>query len=154
MEKISFKNTIKNLLAKDHNLLFLAGLIGFFAGFASTVFRWMIDFGRTIFSNAGLSFIGIPEGIHWLLIPLMPMIGGLIIGAICKRFPESVDENGVHQVMYSVALQDGKIPKRTILSCATTSAITIGSGGRNLMGFQYYKISYFFWGIFRLHTHR
>ena len=40
----------------------------------------MIDFGRTIFSNAGLSFIGIPEGIHWLLIPLMPMIGGLIIG--------------------------------------------------------------------------
>ncbi len=124
-----FKNTIKNLLAKDHNLLVLAGLIGFLAGLASTVFRWMIDFGRTFFSGNGLSFMGLPEGIHWFFIPLMPMIGGLIIGAICKRFPQAVDENGVHQVMYSVALQDGLIHKRTILSCATTSAITIGSGG-------------------------
>tara|TARA_B100000686_G_C16771720_1_gene965611 strand:- start:1139 stop:2671 length:1533 start_codon:yes stop_codon:yes gene_type:complete len=57
------------------------------------------------------------------------MVGGLIIGLICKWFPEAVDENGVHKVMHAVALQDGKIHKRTVVSCATTSAITIGSGG-------------------------
>ena len=129
MARDFIKAAFKQLLVKDHNLMFLAGLIGFLAGLASTVFRWMIDFTGNIFSGNGLSTIGLSENLHWVFLPLMPMVGGLIIGAICKQFPEAVDENGVHKVMHAVALHDGKIYKRTILSCATTSAITIGSGG-------------------------
>ena len=63
------------------------------------------------------------------LLPLMPMVGGCFIGLICKFFPNAVKENGVHKVMYAVALNDGKVRKRTITSCAVTSSITIGSGG-------------------------
>jgi CIC family chloride channel protein len=59
----------------------------------------------------------------------MPMVGGCLIGLICKYFPNAVKENGVHKVMYAVALNDGKVRKRTIASCAVTSSITIGSGG-------------------------
>jgi CIC family chloride channel protein len=114
---------------QDHNLLILAGVIGFLAGFASTIFRWMIDFVDTIFSATGLSMANIPPGLYPFLLPLMPMFGGLIIGLICKFFPNAVKENGVHRVMHAVALQGGKVRKHTLLTCSTTSALTIGSGG-------------------------
>ena len=119
----------RNLLFIDQNLMVVAALLGFLAGFASTFFRWMIEFFGTIFSADGLSAIAIPTSIHPFLLPLMPMLGGGIIGMICNFFPDAVKENGVHKVMQSVALTDGKIRKRTILSCAATSSICIGSGG-------------------------
>ena len=119
----------RNLLFIDQNLMVVAALLGFLAGFASTFFRWMIEFFGTIFSADGLSVIAIPTSIHPFLLPLMPMLGGGIIGMICNFFPEAVKENGVHKVMQSVALTDGKIRKRTILSCAATSSLCIGSGG-------------------------
>lgn len=125
----NIREWIKSLLLLDHNLLVLAALLGFFAGIASTVFRWMIEFFGTIFSTDGLAYLSIPPSMYPFLMPFMPMIGGLIIGIICKFFPDAVKENGVHRVMQSVALTDGKIRKHTILSCATTSALCIGSGG-------------------------
>ena len=55
----SIREKIKALLMQDHNMLILAALIGFFAGFASTAFRWMIDFFGIVFSTEGLSWLGI-----------------------------------------------------------------------------------------------
>ena len=120
---------IRNFLTQDHNLLILAAVIGLLAGVASTAFRWMIQSFDTIFSEQGLNMLGISGTIVPFLLPLMPMIGGILIGVICKYYPYAVKENGVHNVMHSVALKGGIIRKRTIASCATTSAITIGSGG-------------------------
>jgi chloride channel protein, CIC family len=129
LKRLLGREIAKRLLARDHDQLILAALIGLLAGCASTGFRWMIEFIEKIFSSNGLTFIGLPDNIHWMILPLLPMIGGLIIGVICKFFPNAVEENGVHRVMESVALEDGKIHPRTILSCSTTSAITIGTGG-------------------------
>jgi len=123
------RDEIKKHLGREHNLLILAALIGFLAGFASTAFRWMIGLFDAVFSEGGLAQIHIPPMLYPFLLPLMPMVGGLIIGMICKYFPDAVKENGVHKVMQSIALKDGKIRKRTILTCAATSSITIGSGG-------------------------
>ena len=114
---------------KDHNLLILAALIGFLSGVASTLFRWMIEFFEAVFSQEGLSLVGISPAFFPFLLPFMPMIGGWLIGIICHFFPTAVTENGVHKVIHAVALKGGKIRKRTMISCATTSAITIGSGG-------------------------
>ncbi len=123
------RDKFRSILLFDQNMLILAALLGFLAGFASTFFRWMIEFFESIFSVKGFSLAGIPPQIYPFLLPLMPMLGGLFIGLICKYFPNAVKENGVHQVMYAVALNDGKVRKRTIASCAVTSSITIGSGG-------------------------
>ena len=123
------RDKFRNVLMFDQNMLILAALLGFLAGFASTFFRWMIEFFESIFSVKGFSLAGIPPQTYPFLLPLMPMLGGLFIGLICKYFPNAVKENGVHQVMYAVALNDGKVRKRTIASCAVTSSITIGSGG-------------------------
>jgi CIC family chloride channel protein len=57
------------------------------------------------------------------------MAGGIVTGIICHFFPDAVKENGVHRVIHAVALKAGKIRKRTLLTCSTTSALTIGSGG-------------------------
>ena len=123
------RDKFRRILMFDQNMLILAALLGFLAGFASTFFRWMIEFFESIFSVKGFSLAGIPPQTYPFLLPLMPMLGGLFIGLICKYFPNAVKENGVHKVMYAVALNDGKVRKRTIASCAVTSSITIGSGG-------------------------
>ena len=126
-EKI--RHEFRKYLAHDHNLLILAGVIGCLAGFASTGFRWMIGFFEAVFSAETLALIHIPEAFYPYLLPLAPMAGGLLIGLICYYYPNAVKENGVHKVMQAVALKDGKVPKRTIATCAATSSITIGSGG-------------------------
>ena len=123
------RDKFRNVLMFDQNMLILAALLGFLAGFASTFFRWMIEFFGSIFSAKGFSLTGIPPQAYPFLLPFMPMVGGCLIGLICKYFPNAVKENGVHKVMYAVALNDGKVRKRTIASCAVTSSITIGSGG-------------------------
>ena len=110
-------------------MLILAALIGFLAGFASTAFRWMIDFFGIVFSTEGLSWLGITGTALPFLLPLMPMFGGITTGIICHFFPDAVKENGVHRVMHAVALKAGKIRKRTLITCSATSALTIGSGG-------------------------
>ena len=123
------RERFKVLLMQDHNMLLLAAVIGFLAGVASTLFRRLIEFFGVIFSADSLTVIGITGSSIPFLLPLMPMIGGIITGVICHFFPDAVKENGVHRVMHAVAMKAGKIRKRTLLTCSTTSALTIGSGG-------------------------
>jgi len=125
----NLREKIKVLLMQDHNMLLLAAVIGFLAGLASTLFRRLIEFFGDVFSTDGLNAIGITGSSIPFLLPLMPMIGGIITGIICHFFPDAVKENGVHRVMHAVAMKAGKIRKRTLLTCSTTSALTIGSGG-------------------------
>ena len=119
---------IKSIFGKEYHLLIMAAVIGVLAGAASTVFRWMIDFSARVFSGEGL-LMGLSAGMVTILTPLMPMLGGLIIGLVRRYFPEAVAENGVDQVMEAVVLKNGKIRKRVLAVCALTSSITIGSGG-------------------------
>ena len=119
----------RELLLLDNSLLVVAAILGFLAGLASTVFRWMIDFVDIIFSQESLIDLGISPTLIPFLTPLIPMFGGGLIGLICYYFPSAVKENGVHKVMEAVALNNGKIHSHTIASAAVTSAITIGSGG-------------------------
>jgi len=119
---------IKKFFGKEYHLLIMAAVIGVLAGAASTVFRWMIDFFTRIFSGEGL-LLGLSAGLVMVLMPFMPMLGGLVIGLARHYFPEAVAENGVDRVMEAVVLKNGKIRKRTLAVCALTSSITIGSGG-------------------------
>ena len=83
---------IKSFFSKEYYLLILAGIVGVLAGAASTVFRWMIDFFARVFSGEGL-LMGLSAGIVIILMPFMPMLGGLIIGFARRYFPDAVDEN-------------------------------------------------------------
>ncbi len=119
---------IKSFFSNEYLLLIMAAVIGVLAGVASTVFRWMIDFFTRVFSGEGL-LMGLSAGLVMVLMPFMPMLGGLVIGLTRRYFPEAVAENGVDRVMEAVVLKNGKIRKRALTVCALTSSITIGSGG-------------------------
>ncbi len=125
----TFQERLRSLMMRDSNLLLLAAATGFLAGTAAAIFREMIDVCQLVFSERSLGFLGISGNVFPFFLPLMPMLGGLANGWICTFFPYAVRENGVHQVIQSVARQGGKIRKRTLLTCSTTSALTIGSGG-------------------------
>lgn len=127
-ETIAFTERTRQFFAKEYNLLILAALTGVLAGAASTLFRGMIDFFENVFSPSGI-LSGVPESaVPWLM-PLMPMLGGLIIGCGWKWLPRMMEENGIYKVTEAMALRDGKVPRSTIVMCATASSITIGSGG-------------------------
>jgi len=124
-----FWDITKNFWGKEYNLLILAGFIGVFAGAAATVFRWMIAGCEGLFSQDTLLVLGVSATVAPFLLPLMPMTGGAIIGLLNKYFPEALRENGIHNVIEAVALRNGKVKKRSLIVCAVTSSITIGSGG-------------------------
>ena len=87
LKTILGRNITIRLLARDHNQLVLAAFIGLLAGCASTSFRWMIEFFEKLFSTNSLTFFGLQDNIHWIFLPFVPMIGGLVIGIICNFFP-------------------------------------------------------------------
>ena len=63
------RDKFRGILMIDQNMLILAALLGFIAGFASTFFRWMIEFFEVVFSTQGFSFIGIPSHLFPFLLP-------------------------------------------------------------------------------------
>ena len=70
------REKFRSVLMIDQNMLILAAFLGFLGGFASTFFRWMIEFFETVFSIEGLSLASIPPQLYPFLITLMPMLGG------------------------------------------------------------------------------
>lgn len=127
-QDISITERIRRFFGKEYSILILAAGIGVLAGAASTVFRGMIAFCANLFSNLGIG-LGLTEEVSVYLLPLMPMLGGLIIGCGWRWIPKLMVENGIYKVTEAMALRDGKVPKSTILVCATASSITLGSGG-------------------------
>ncbi|GIS83957.1 MAG: hypothetical protein CM1200mP16_02570 [Nitrospina sp.] len=91
---ILLREKIKSYLMQDHNMLILAALIGFFAGLASTAFRWMIEFFGIVFSLKDYQGFGDHGTAIPFLMPLMPMFGGIITGVICHFFPDAVKKMG------------------------------------------------------------
>ncbi|MCA9772836.1 MAG: chloride channel protein [Myxococcales bacterium] len=77
---------------------------------------------------ADLSVFGFtPEA--WLIVPLIPAIGGLGVGVFKYFFPKDAGGHGVPEVMEAVAVKGAILSPRTILTRSITSAGTIGSGG-------------------------
>ncbi len=68
------REKFRSVLMFDQNMLILAALLGFLAGFASTFFRWMIQFFESVFSVNGFSMAGIPPQMYPFLLPLMPIL--------------------------------------------------------------------------------
>jgi CIC family chloride channel protein len=121
-------NTIRS---EDTTLLALAIVIGFFSGLGALGFIFLIDLFRNIFWSpwSGV-FTGFSAGdLKVLLIPLLPALGGLLVGPIGALFPAEAKGQGVPEVMESVIMRGGILRMRTIFIRLFASAICIGSGG-------------------------
>jgi CIC family chloride channel protein len=109
------------IIAAGVGLATAGGALGFRAliGYFNHVFFGLTDQRLTQALGGGFKF--------WL--PLIPMIGGLLVGPIVFRFAKEAKGHGVPEVMNAVARLGGIIRPRVAAAKAVASAICIGSGG-------------------------
>jgi CIC family chloride channel protein len=110
-------------------LIALSFGVGIATGFGAIAFRWAILSCKNFFlSPQGVILSHISAYGDWL-IPLVPAIGGLLVGPIVYRYAQEARGHGVPEVMEAVALKGGVIRPRVAVAKAVASAICIGSGG-------------------------
>jgi len=118
------------------SLLTLCGLalvIGVMTGLGAVAFRALIGFVHNALYNGKLSFIydaNIAEAPSrfgdWVF--FSPVIGGLLVVYIVKRFAPEAKGHGVPEVMDAVFYKQGNIRGKVAIVKALASALSIGSG--------------------------
>jgi CIC family chloride channel protein len=118
------------------SLLTLCGLalvIGIMTGFGAVAFRALIALVHNLFYNGKLSIVfdaNISEGPSRFgdLVFFSPIIGGVIVVFLVKRFAPEAKGHGVPEVMDAVFYKHGNIRGSVALVKALASALSIGSG--------------------------
>lgn len=105
----------------------LAILIGAGAGFASILFRRMIELVQHV-AQDGLGELLRP-GLGIVAIVPLVALGGLLVGLVTKFFSPEAKGHGVSEVMFAVAHAGGRIRPRVAIFKMISAALTIGSGG-------------------------
>jgi CIC family chloride channel protein len=121
---------------KRVSLLTLCGLalvIGIMTGFGAVAFRALIALVHNLFHNGKLSIVfdaNVSEGPSRFgdLVFFSPIVGGLIVVFLVKRFAPEAKGHGVPEVMDAVFYKHGNIRGTVALVKALASALSIGSG--------------------------
>ena len=110
-------------------MIVIAIIIGVLAGFSAIGIRAMIKFFSDVsFPGTGNLLQNIMDT-PWLLILIIPVIGGLIVGPIIYYLAPEAKGHGVPEVMQAILLKGGQIRGRVAFVKAVASAISIGTGG-------------------------
>ncbi len=110
-------------------MIVIAIIIGVLAGFSAIGIRAMIKFFSEVsFPGPGSLLQNIMDT-PWLLIIIIPIIGGLIVGPIIHYLAPEAKGHGVPEVMQAILLKGGQIRGRVAFVKAIASAISIGTGG-------------------------
>ncbi len=115
--------------------LLLAVITGIAAGFGAILFYKMIQLVEHVMFHDPAGFFGLTNLVmlqgwkRFLIIPLVPAIGGLIVGFIVVKLFPSPKGEGVPLIIENVAKKGGILSPFVGLTQLITSAISIGSGG-------------------------
>lgn len=118
------------------SLLVLCGLalvIGVMTGMGAVAFRALIGLVHNLFYNGRLSLVydaNVSEGASRFgdLVLFAPVIGGLIVVFLVRRFAPEAKGHGVPEVMDAIFYKRGNIRGTVAVIKALASAISIGSG--------------------------
>ncbi|HOD67464.1 MAG TPA: chloride channel protein, partial [candidate division Zixibacteria bacterium] len=112
-------------------LIVLSVFVGLVTALGALAFRALIDFANHLFfgltDQVLTKSLGAGSFKWWL--PIVPALGGLIVGAIVLRFAAEARGHGVPEVMNAVARLGGIIRPRVAAVKTIASAICLGSGG-------------------------
>ncbi len=118
-------------LSGTNVLIILAVFVGLATSLGAVGFIYLIEYFNSIFFGLTDEFLTETIGDRgfkfWL--PLIPMVGGLLVGPIVYKFAKEAKGHGVPEVMNSVARLGGIIRPRVAAAKTIASAICIGSGG-------------------------
>ena len=128
-----FHRTGEKFKISEHTILIVLALfVGVITGLGAVGFRWLIVTAGNFFFGHGAQggqVLGGDSSISHYMVPLIPMIGGLLVGPIVAFFAPEAKGHGVPEVMEAVALKGGVIRPRVALAKSVASALCIGSGG-------------------------
>ena len=124
------------LVERRVSLLVLCGLalvVGVMTGLGAVAFRALIGFVHNLSYNGRLSFVynaNVSEGPSRFgdLVLLSPIIGGLLVVFLVRRFAPEAKGHGVPEVMDAIFYKRGTIRGTVAVIKALASAISIGSG--------------------------
>jgi CIC family chloride channel protein len=112
---------------RDWYLIPLAAIIGVLGGLVAAGFDTLVEFSGHLFFGE-LSQPLFP-GSRYVLIVILPVIGGLAVGAIQTWIARGPVGHGIPEVIESLLRKHGELPGRMGLFKIITSSLTIGSGG-------------------------
>ncbi|MBD3298975.1 MAG: CBS domain-containing protein [candidate division Zixibacteria bacterium] len=111
-------------------LIALAVLVGLATGLGAAGFTWLVENARELFFGYSRELLTQAVPFAWKYwIPIVPLIGGLLVGPIVYLYAREARGHGVPEVMVAVARMGGIIRPRVAAAKAIASAICIGSGG-------------------------
>ncbi|MFN7946027.1 MAG: chloride channel protein [Blastocatellia bacterium] len=112
-------------LRERQKIYLLTLLIGGLCGLAAVSFHLLLDFFQAHFIYAAAA---VEHWWRWLLVILVPALGGLIAGAGLYFFAPDARGSGIPQVKAAYYLEGGRILARVIPARMLLSAINIGTG--------------------------
>jgi len=128
---MNLASTLRKLkVSGPHALVIIATVVGLTTAAGALAFRALIGyFNHLFFGLTDQKLIQVFGGEFKFWMPLIPMLGGLLVGPIVFRFSREARGHGVPEVMNAVARLGGIIRPRVAAAKAVASAICIGSGG-------------------------
>lgn len=104
--------------------------VGVLAGCAAVLFRVGIaTVQQLIYGESDVQLASAASRLPWLLVLVVPILGGLCTGLILRRYTPDGQARGVAHVIEGAALRDGKVEGRAGLASALASFITLSTGG-------------------------
>ena len=117
------KLNIKDPEFSEHiRLTLLAVLVGLVAGFASILFKLMIQFFQNLFWRAE-SIISVVATQPWYLTILIPAAGALLISPLIYYGAREAKGHGVPEIMESLVFRGGRIRTKVVAIKALASSI-------------------------------
>ena len=111
------RSTLRGMLSDEHTIMVVLGIIvGVAGGYGAVGFRYLIGFFQSISYGSAAELLDVVQSIPWYFRIAIPALGGLIVGPVVYFFAREAKGHGVPEVMYAVALKQGVIRKRIVLS--------------------------------------
>ncbi|KAB7610524.1 chloride channel protein [Amylibacter sp. SFDW26] len=108
----------------------IALFIGLGAGLSTVLFRLGIsELQAFIYGADDITLASTASRLPWYWILFIPVIGGLIVGAILHRYTPDGRGRSVAHVIQGVALDNGRVEGKSGLASALASLVTLSMGG-------------------------
>lgn len=110
---------------------FIALLLGVVAGLGAIGFRFAVEvLQAALYGTEDVNMLASWAGeLHWALVLLIPVCGGVVVGLILQRFTPDGRVRSVGDVIEGAALNDGRVERRAGVASVLCSWITLSTGG-------------------------
>src|SRR5690348_7176607 len=117
----------------DYRMLILAAMAvvaGTGGAFSAWALLKLIAFATNVFWYANTSFApALIADRGWLLVLVIPVIGGLIVGVMARWGSDKIRGHGIPEAIESILMHGSRVEPRLAILKPLSAAIAIGSGG-------------------------